>query len=390
MPPRYPTAPVSSKQGSAFYGAYFAVLGVVLPHLGPYLASRGTSAVWVGIAMAAFSLAKLVYSPFVAGLVDRGGSRPGLLAGHVAVSLAAAAAMPWLDGGAALCAALFVVGLGYGTVLPLVEAAVLERLPDTGYGPMRLWGSAGFVAAALGSSAVVDGRPGLFPWALVASLVVLCAAALPFEIAGAPARDRRRSVGDGIPASTWGLLTVLTVHQVSHGPYYAFLSLYLEQAGYAVAWLGALWSIGVVAEAAAFRWGGALERTLGLRAIVTVALVATPLRWVLLAVPPVPPVIVAAQLLHAVTFGLAHLGGVQLVQASVPEGGRRRAQALYSGLAFGLGIVAGSAASGPLYAAGGGRAAFLAAAATSLAVLGGWLALRRRLASSGSPASPTS
>jgi len=386
MPPRYPTAPVSSKQGSVFYGAYFAVLGVVLPHLGPYLAFRGTSAVWVGIAMAAFSLAKLVYSPFVAGLVDRGGWRPGLLTGHVAVSLAAAVAMPWLDGGAALCVALFVVGFGYGTVLPLVEATVLERLPATGYGPMRLWGSAGFVAAALGSSAAVDGRLGLFPWVLAVTLAAVCAASAPFELVGAPARGRTGRDGAGIPAATWGLLAVLTAHQVSHGPYYAFLSLHLEQAGYPVAWVGALWSVGVVAEAAAFRWGGVLERSLGLGAIVTVALAATPLRWALLAAPPVLPLVAAAQLMHAVTFGLAHLGGVQLVQASVPEGGRRRVQALYSGLAFGLGIVAGSAASGPVYAAGGGRTAFMAAAATSLAVLAGWLALRRRLGLADPPA----
>ena len=58
----------------------------------------------------------------------------------------------------------------------------------------------------------------------------------------------------------------------------------------------------------------------------------------------------------------------------------RRAQALYSGLTFGLGIVAGTALAGPLYATIGGRGSFLAAALFSCLVVLIWFPVRHRLA----------
>jgi hypothetical protein len=71
------------------------------------------------------------------------------------------------------------------------------------------------------------------------------------------------------------------------------------------------------------------------------------------------------------------------VQAGVPPGAVRRALALYSGLSFGLGVVAGSALAGPLYARLGGSGAYLAAALLSAAVFAAWLPLARRLGAQG-------
>ena len=97
------------------------------------------------------------------------------------------------------------------------------------------------------------------------------------------------------------------------------------------------------------------------------------------ALPPTLPILVVAQLGHSVTFALAHLAGVQLVQQLVPAGARRNAQALYSGLVFGLGIVIGTAAAGPLYAAVGGAGSFLVAAAFSTVVAATWFVVVPRL-----------
>ena len=111
------------------------------------------------------------------------------------------------------------------------------------------------------------------------------------------------------------------------------------------------------------------------------ALVLTPVRWLLLALPPSIPALVAAQCGHAVTFAVAHLAGVQLVQRAVPATVSRRAQALYSGMAFGLGMVAGAALAGPVYSGFAGAGAFLAAAGLSTAVALVYLVLVRRLRS---------
>ncbi len=354
------------------------MLGVVLPFLGPFLAGRGLSAVAVGLVTAAFSLAKLAYAPLLGRWVDRGRWVPGLLTLHMAPAVAAALLILDTDSAWLLGAALLVVGLGYGTVLPLVEAAVLERMPVRGYGRLRWWGSAGFVAAAVVCGRLlVDDAAAVFPWLLIAALVLLGGVCLTLE------NEVRPHHGDGAGSwvsqtAAWALLGVLTLNQVAHGPYYAFFSIHLREHGLGSGAIAALWSVAVLAEAFAFMIGGRLEGRFGLRRLLGLALALAPLRWLLLALPPTLPVLVLAQTGHAMTFALAHLVGVQLIQQMVPVGARRNAQALYSGLVFGLGIVIGTAAAGPLYAAASGPGSFLAAAGLSALVAAGWFGLARQ------------
>lgn len=354
------------------------MLGVIIPYLGPYLQGRGVAAVGIGLITAAFSLAKIVYSPFLGAAVDRGFWFRGILTLHVALSLVCAVLLglladdPWL-----LLIVFFLIGLGYGTVLPLVEATVLERLPERRYGWLRLWGSVGFVAAASVAVPLVSGNIlEAFPILLASLLAVLWLSCLPFErVAGPP-----RSVSRGrLPLVVWGLLGVLTLNQVVHGPYYAFFSIHLKTNGYSSLVVGIMWSLGVIAELGAFVAGPWLERRLGLRRLLGVALLLSPLRWSLLAIPLSMTSLVIAQLGHAATYAVAHLAGIQLVQANAPAGSTRYAQALYSGLCFGLGIVAGSAIAGPLYGRYAGSGSFLAAAIIAAVVFLGWTPLSRRL-----------
>ena len=353
------------------------MLGVVLPFLGPFLAGRGLGAVAVGLVTAAFSLAKLAYAPFLGRWVDRGGWIPAMLSVHVAFSLAAAlvvvgARNPWLLG-----AAFLAVGLGYGTVLPLVEAAVLERPPVKGYGFVRWWGSAGFICFS-GLSAVVlrGGQLDDFPLLMIGSLIALGLVTVTLEDEARPRRVGESSLR--VTGSVWVLLVILTMQQVSHGPYYAFFSIHLDEHGISTGAVATLWSLAVLAEMVAFFKGGFLQRRFELKRILGLALALTPLRWLLLALPPSLPTLVLAQIGHAVTFAMVHLAGVQLVQRMVPAGARRNAQALYSGLTFGLGIVLGTAVAGPLYAALGGSGSFLVAAGFSAAVAAAWFAVAPR------------
>jgi PPP family 3-phenylpropionic acid transporter len=375
---RYPTTPVPSKWSAVFYAAYFAVLGVVVPFLGPYLQSRGIAAVGIGCITAAFSLAKLVYTPILGTAVDRGFWIRGLLTLHVGLSLVCAFVLyaladdPWL-----LMLAFFLIGLGYGTVLPLVEATVLENIRGRRYGWLRLWGSIGFVvAASISIPAVTRDLVRAFPVLLGLTLAVLWMSCLPFEKAARPARR----VGRGkLPGAEWGLLGLLTLNQVIHGPYYAFFSIHLRESGFSSVMVAVMWSLGVVAELGAFFAGPWLERRFGLRRLLGLALLVAPLRWLLLAQPLSTVILVVAQLGHAATYAVIHLAGIQLVQANAPSGSTRYAQALYGGLCFGLGLVAGSALAGPLYDRFGGSGSFLAAAIAAACLFLAWAPLSRRL-----------
>lgn len=374
----YTSAPVPSKQSAAFYAAYFAVLGVVLPYLGPYLQQRGVAAIGIGLITAAFSLAKLAYAPVLGAAVDRGFWFRGILTVHVGLSLVCAVSLEILDTGPwQLAIVFFLVGLGYGTVLPLVEASVLERLSQRRYGWLRVWGSIGFVVAASIAGPVVASDGTIrFPLLLAVSLAALWVTCVPLEKATRPVPGSRRAK---LPGAVWWLLALLTLHQVAHGPYYAFFSIHLDDSGFSSVTMGVMWSLGVAAELAAFVASPWLHRRLGLRKLLGLSLLLSPVRWLLLALPLSTESLVVAQLGHASTYALAHLAGVQLVQVNVPAGAVRHAQALYSGLSFGLGIVAGSVVSGPLYAWIGGSGSFLVAAALAAVLVIAWLPLAGRL-----------
>ena len=354
------------------------MLGVVLPYLGPYLQHLGVTAVGVGLITAAFSLAKLVYTPVLGAAVDRGFWFRGMLTLHVGLSVACALALrllgtdPWL-----LALTILLVGLGYGTVLPLVEATVLERLSPRRYGWLRVWGSIGFVAAAsIAGPAVASDIASRFPLLLALTLAVLWMTCVPLERV---ARPRAGGRPERLPAAVWWLLGLLTLHQVAHGPYYAFFSIHLDDNGYSSVTMGLMWSLGVAAELAAFVASPWIHRRLGLRRLLGLSLLLSPVRWLLLSLPLTIPTLVVAQLGHASTYALAHLAGVQLVQLNVPAGAVRYAQALYSGLAFGLGIVAGSVLAGPLYVGAGGSGSFLGAALLAAALFVAWVPLAGRL-----------
>jgi PPP family 3-phenylpropionic acid transporter len=329
--------------------------------------------------MAAFSLAKVVYTPLIAMAADRGRWVPAMLSLHAVLGLAATGFV-FLDLGLiGLIIVFFVIGLGFGTILPLVEASVLEKTESGSYGRMRLWGSVGFVAVAMvGGLIFSDSRIGGVPLALGLVFTVLFLVSIPLEDMAKPS-IRHETKPARLPWRVYSLLGILTLNQVSHGPYYAFLSVHLKQTGLGSSTLSMVWSFAVLAELGAFLLGPTIQKRWDLRFILGLALFLTPVRWLLLAVPVSLPVVVIAQLGHAFSFALAHLAGVQLVQFESPPETARFAQALYSGLCFGFGIVVGSAVSGWLYGMYGGPRTFLAAATLSTAGFLFWLGLARSL-----------
>ena len=91
---------------------------------------------------------------------------------------------------------------------------------------------------------------------------------------------------------------------------------------------------------------------------------------------PSLPAIAALQLLHALTFGAAHLGAMQFISRAVPPHAGAGAQTLYAAVSAGFGSGLVMLAAGTLYARLGGYA-YLPMALLSAAGLIGALRLRR-------------
>ena len=151
--------------------------------------------------------------------------------------------------------------------------------------------------------------------------------------------------------------------QVAHGPYYVFYSVYLQQHHYSSTATGLLWSLGVCSEIVLFLGAQPLLRRLGARRLLLISLALGVLRWWVIAYCADWPVAIAlAQLLHAATFGAAHVVAVHLLRQYFGDLHQGKGQALYSSISFGLGGMLGSYFSGYFWDLAGAELVYTGAA----------------------------
>jgi PPP family 3-phenylpropionic acid transporter len=263
----------------------------------------------------------------------------------------------------------------WNAALPQFEATTMNHLGGEThrYSGIRLWGSVGFIVAVAGLGPLLDTfGTQLLPQVLAAVFILIWVSSLyvPESAAGhlpldqEPLRDvLRRPV-------VLSLLGVCFLVQASHGPYYAFFTIYLEDYGYSTALIGQLWALGVLAEIGVFLVMPRLLPRFGARRLLLAAVALTTLRWLLIAgFAAHLQVMVLAQTLHAASFGLYHAVSIYLVHRLFTGAHQGRGQALYSSVSFGAGGAVGSLASGYLWTGMGAQSMYLLAAAVGLAAL---------------------
>lgn len=354
---------------AAFYLLIFAAVGSSMPWLPPLLASRGFSAAMIGVALAVGALTRVALPPLYGKWADRAPAARPLLVVAASLTGVFAALLSVVSSVWGIYLILFGLGAASVPLIPLAETLTLRRLGEhgTSYGQIRLWGSVGFIIAAIGGGYMVQ-RFGLrtVPWLIAVPYVAAAFVAriLP-PTTGAPARssvvtERELHLRALIP-----LYLAAGLGQGSHGPYYAFFTLQMEQRGLSSPATGALWSLGVVAEIALMAGAPRLLAPASLMTALRMALVLSTVRWSLMAAAPGWSVIAVGQLLHAASFALLHITAVQLVGERAPLGSAHRAQAWLSVATGGIGTGLGILLAGQFAESWGARGLYLGAATLS-------------------------
>ena len=360
---------------SGFYLFYFASLGALIPYWSLYLKSLEFSITEIGQLMAILMATKIVAPNVWGWIADHTGRRMmivrmgSLLAAVAFIGVFAGHGFWWM------VLVITVFSFFWNASLPQFEATTMNHLGDDSsrYSGIRLWGSVGFILSVavlgpllgwFGTSLLPVILAVLFVFIWLSSLTVPESAAGHLPLDQEPLRQViRRPV-------VLSLLGVCFLVQASHGPYYAFFSLYLEDYGYSTAVIGQLWALGVLAEIGVFLLMPRLLPRFGARNLLLVAVTLTSLRWLLIAgFAASPTVIVFAQTLHAASFGLYHAVVIFMVHSLFVGVHQGRGQALYSSISFGAGGAAGSLASGYLWSNVGPESMYLFAAVASLCAL---------------------
>lgn len=360
-----------------FYAALFVAVGISLPFFPVWLAARGLDAAAIGLVLALPMVVRVAAIPLVTRVADR---RDALRAALVAATLAAAAgylAMGLAEGMLALVVAYALASFAFTPVMPLADAYALKGLGARGraYGPVRLWGSAAFIAGMFGAGALLDVMPARdLIWLIVASMAAIAMASLmlaPLGAAAPPADGPPPQRLLAMPAFL-AVAAAASVVQASHALIYGFGTLDWRAAGLDGVTIGILWALGVVAEIVLFALQGRLPARIGPGALLVIGAAGGVLRWTAMAFDPPAWTLPLLQCLHGLSFGATHLGSLGFLAQAAPPGMAARAQGALA-VAQGLAMAAAMSLSGVLYARYGGHAyaamALLAAAGLIIALV---------------------
>ena len=339
---------------SQYFGGFFFAYGVYLPFWALWFEEQGVSptdiGLLVGIGFATRCVANMTLTPRIHKVEH-------LMPALRWLSFAALVfvAFHFFTGGSfwLMAIATILFNLCCGPIVPLSDAMAnyYARLKMLDYGRTRLWGSiafiagstvVGFLVAKFGSDMIIyTALAGVF-----ASLVFSLRRTTPMPVTTEEEHAERPKLSELLrELSVVKFLVLVALIQGSHAAYYSFSSIYWKEAGYSEAIIGYLWSLGVVAEVAVFAFSKRLFSGWTLRTLFVVASLGVVARWGLTASTTALVALVMIQLLHGVTFAMAHIAAIQYIQNS-EQRKMVALQALYNAIPLGAFIALMTALSG--------------------------------------------
>jgi PPP family 3-phenylpropionic acid transporter len=359
---------------AALYAAIFGMLGIQLPFFPVWLNAKGVDARTIGLVLAIPTILRIFAISFAARTADRHDALRAAIVVASCASLVGYVATGLMAGAVSIMVAYAFASLAFTPILPLTETYALRGLGARGqsYGPVRLWGSAAFIAGSFIAGYATDVLPArALIWLIVAGLALLALAAgslaplTPSATSAVEPKASRKSMLRD-PAFV-AVLAAASLIQASHAVYYGFSALAWRGAGLDGTAIAGLWALGVVAEIVLFALSGRLPPFFTPVVLMLIGAGGASLRWTVMAFDPPVALLVLVQPLHALSFGATFFGSLNFIARSAPPGQSATAQG-YLAIASGAAMAAAMAVSGSLYASFGSLSY---AAMALMAVAGG-------------------
>ena len=365
---------------AALCASYFAHIGFFNPYLPLWLKDLGLGLVTISLLTSIQAVTRL-FAPYIWGAVsDHTGERVKLLRFAATVALVASLGLSFDFGLWWLAVVLLLMFTHTSAMMPMSEAAMAHLVSHGGafnarrYGRVRLFGSLGFLVMVFLAGGWFEqfGMAHFPEWTVLTLLaVVISAWRMPDLKETVHAHEVKLAVGPVLRQRPvqW-LFASIFFHVLSHMSIYVFLSLYLDSLGYSKTMIGLLWALSVLVEIGWFftqsRWLPLLSLSgwLVLCGGVTVLRMGLTASWAL-----VLPVLLLAQMLHAITFAAHHSVCIALLTEHFPGRLRGRGQALYTVCGYGLPGILGGLVGGVLSSNYGLARVFTVSAATGFVAM---------------------
>ena len=257
----------------------------------------------------------------------------------------------------------FLFGMIYFMVSPLVEglASLFLREENIDYGKARTYGSLGFTVIGI----IIGGILGYVGnGALYYILIFLVALYLVFMFLPQPklvknlsfeepnAKKEKESLYSWVLKDRNAILLIITVflYQLSHTAYNNYNALYLESMNISAKWLsGVILNVSVIAEIIFFIFSKRLVKRIKPKNLMIFAGVCAIIRWGALATFHNIYVFTIMQTFHAITFAVAHIAFILILNKDYNNKEIIDMQNLYTAICFQLSMAVGLYIMGALW-----------------------------------------
>lgn len=257
----------------------------------------------------------------------------------------------------------FLFGMIYFMVSPLVEglASLFLREENIDYGKARTYGSLGFTVIGI----IIGGILGYVGnGALYYILIFLVALYLVFMFLPQPklvkslsfeepnTKKEKESLYSWVLKDRNAILLIITVflYQLSHTAYNNYNALYLESMNISAKWLsGVILNVSVIAEIIFFIFSKRLVKRIKPKNLMIFAGVGAIIRWGALAIFHNIYVFTIMQTFHAITFAVAHIAFILILNKDYNNKEIIDMQNLYTAICFQLSMAVGLYIMGALW-----------------------------------------
>jgi PPP family 3-phenylpropionic acid transporter len=315
----------------------FLPLGIYQPFFPLWLAGQNFDAEMIGLVMAIPTVLRVLSSPTLSGLADKHVPPRYLLIVFSLLSCMGWLAADHLLRGWAMVACLCVSTTLMLAVLPLSEVMLLDAVRQHAhlrYGRLRVWGSVSFMLANIGGGFWIAQTSGA---TIPAALALCCGQTLLLGVfmrtgMHLPARlavERGHAIKP-LPRRLYMLLLGLAAINASYAVLNGFGPVLWAQQGLIASDIGWLTAASVIVEVYVFVKIGGASSPRQAFVFMLVGAGAGILRWAMMSFVTGFYWIAALQILHALNYGLFHLGALAMVTYFAPAERRARAQGLMS------------------------------------------------------------
>jgi len=357
------------------YFLYFGVLGLFLPYFNLYCYHLGFSGFEIGVLASVRTLTTALFPMLWGALADRFLIRRPIYIICNFASTAIWALFLMTTNFWAMIAITAFYGFFYAPIIAFLESFSMDLLAQekTRYGQLRAWGSLSFILIVVITGRLIDAL------STEVIIILILAGSLIHAVLSVNIPTVKHNRQSTFSASVRTMLnrrviiflTGAFLMLFSHGTYYGFFSIHLDNLGFSGSFIGIAWALASVAEIFIMVNSERILKRYSYENILIFSFIAAVIRWIILFYATSAFLILFSQLFHALTYGAFHVASILYMDKLTPKDAKTLGQTVNNAVTYGFGIMAGFLFNGYYFELLGAPVLFIISAI--LAFFGGML-----------------